>query len=91
MEISMRDAESSTEQLGASPADASLTIMAQAEAPTAPPSANAPPEAAAMCILTAEDATLSFSVAAKDPDGDPLTVAASQPESGRIETGPTAR
>ncbi len=84
----MRDAESGVEQPGAGPADASLTIMAQADAPAAPQTGNTPPEAAPMCILTAEDATLSFSVPAKDPDGDPLTIAASQPQSGRTETGP---
>ena len=50
--------------------------------------ANTPPEAESMCIVTAEDATLSFEVMAKDADGDPLSVSASQPQSGRTEVGP---
>jgi Ca2+-binding RTX toxin-like protein len=87
MEIAMRDAQSAAERLEKSEAEAAPTILAQADAPT-PEAANTPPEAENMCILTAEDATLSFSVVAKDADGDPLTVTASQPESGRTELGP---
>ena len=64
------------------------TVVAQADAPRAPEAANTPPEAESLCIVTAEDATLSFAVVAKDADGDPLTVTASQPESGRTEVGP---
>ena len=84
----MRDAQSAAERLETGEAEAAPTILAQADAPPAPQAANTPPEAENMCILTAEDATLSFSVVAKDADGDPLTVTASQPESGRTEVGP---
>ncbi|MGH6917926.1 MAG: Ig-like domain-containing protein, partial [Geminicoccaceae bacterium] len=84
----MRDAQSAAEQLDGGQADASPTIVAQAAAPPSSEPANTPPEAENMCIVTAEDATLSFSVVAKDADGDPLTVTASQPQSGRIEVGP---
>ena len=76
------------EQLDRGQGEAAPTILAQADAPPAPEPANTPPEAANMCIVTAEDATLSFPVVAKDADGDPLTVAASQPQSGRTEVGP---
>ncbi|HEX5079790.1 MAG TPA: Ig-like domain-containing protein, partial [Geminicoccaceae bacterium] len=86
MEIAMRDAQSAAEESGRDASEAAPSIVAQAD--TAPPPANAPPEAQDMCIVTAEDATLSFPVAAKDADGDPLTVSASQPQGGRIEVGP---
>ena len=84
----MRDAQSAAEQLDRGQGDAAPTIMAQADAPPRAEAANTPPEAESMCIVTAEDATLSFPVVAKDADGDPLTVAASQPQSGRTEVGP---
>jgi Ca2+-binding RTX toxin-like protein len=85
----MRDAQAVAEQLAEDQGgDGSPIILAQAEAPPGTEPANTPPEAANMCIVTAEDATLSFPVAANDPDGDPLTVAASQPQSGRTEVGP---
>jgi Bacterial Ig domain/Domain of unknown function (DUF4114)/RTX calcium-binding nonapeptide repeat (4 copies) len=91
----MQDAPAAAERLNMSESDATGAVVAQADAPStaqdAPPAAepaNTPPEAESMCILTAEDATLSFSVVAKDADGDPLTVSASQPESGRVEVGP---
>jgi Ca2+-binding RTX toxin-like protein len=87
MEIAMRDAQSATEELDDGQGEAA-TIVAQAAAPPAAQPANTPPEAESMCIVTAEDATLSFSVVAKDDDGDPLTVTASQPQSGRTEVEP---
>jgi Ca2+-binding RTX toxin-like protein len=94
MEISMRDAQSAAEQPDKGESDASPTIVAQADTPpdpqASPESANTPPEAENLCIVTAEDATLSFPVVAKDADGDPLTVSASQPQSGRTEVGPEA-
>jgi hypothetical protein len=88
MEIAMRDAQAAAEELDRGLSEAAPTIVAQADAPPPPEAANTPPEAESMCIVTAEDATLSFSVAAKDADGDPLTVSASQPQSGRTEVGP---
>ena len=84
----MWDAQSAAERLEKGEVDAAPAIVAQADAPPASEAANTPPEAESMCILTAEDATLSFSVVAKDANGDPLTVTASQPESGRTEVGP---
>ena len=84
----MLDAEAAAQELEPGQTDASLTILAQADAPPSPQPGNAPPEAADMCIVTAEDASLSFSVIAKDPDGDPLTVVAGQPQSGTTEVGP---
>jgi Bacterial Ig domain/RTX calcium-binding nonapeptide repeat (4 copies) len=83
----MRDAQAAAEQLAKSQSDGSPTIVAQAGAPPSTEPANTPPEAEDICIVTAEDATLSFSVVANDADGDPLTVAASQPQSGRTEVG----
>jgi hypothetical protein len=88
MEISMRDVESAADEPESGQSDDSLAIVAQADAPPSAAPGNAPPETEDMCILTAEDATLSFSVVAKDPDGDPLTVAVSQPQSGSAEAGP---
>jgi hypothetical protein len=88
MEIAMRDAQSAAEQLDRGQGEAAPTIVAQVDAPPAPEAANTPPEAESMCIVTAEDATLSFAVVATDADGDPLTVSASQPQSGRTEVGP---
>jgi Ca2+-binding RTX toxin-like protein len=88
MEITMRDVQSPAEELDRGLSEAAPTIVAQADAPTSPEAANTPPEAESMCIVTAEDATLSFEVMAKDADGDPLTVSASQPQSGRTEVGP---
>jgi Bacterial Ig domain/RTX calcium-binding nonapeptide repeat (4 copies) len=88
MEISMRDAEAAAQDLDMGQTDASLTVLAQADAPPRAQPGNAPPEAADMCIVTAEDASLSFPVIAEDADGDPLTVVASQPQSGRTEVGP---
>src|SRR5919106_118680 len=87
MEIAMRDAQAAAEELDRGQGEAA-TIVAQADAPPAAQAANTPPEAESMCIVTAEDATLSFSVVASDDDGDPLTVTASQPQSGRTEVGP---
>jgi Ca2+-binding RTX toxin-like protein len=87
MEIAMRDAQSATEELDDGQGEAA-TIVAQADATPAAETANTSPEAENICIITAEDATLSFSVVAKDDDGDPLTVTASQPQSGRTEIGP---
>ena len=84
----MRDAQSAAEQLDRGQGEAAPTVVAQADAPPAPEAANTPPEAESMCIVTAEDATLSFAVVATDADGDPLTVSASQPQSGRTEVGP---
>jgi hypothetical protein len=83
----MRDAQAVAEQLAKDQGDGSPIILAQADAPPGTEPANTPPEAANMCIVTAEDATLSFPVAANDPDGDALTVAATQPQSGRTEVG----
>src|SRR5919109_2284018 len=83
----MRDAQAVAEQLAEDQGDGSSIILAQADAPPGTEPANTPPEAANMCIVTAEDATLSFPVAANDPDGDALTVAATQPQSGRTEAG----
>jgi hypothetical protein len=88
MEIEMRDAQSAAEELDNGQSDASPAIVAQADAPPAAEPANTPPEAQNLCIVTAEDATLSFSVVAEDADGDPLSVTASQPQSGRTEVGP---
>jgi Ca2+-binding RTX toxin-like protein len=92
MEIAMQDAQSAAERLDGDD-EAVPMVVAQAETPpdappAAPEAANTAPEAESMCIVTAEDATLSFAVAANDPDGDPLTVAATQPQSGRTEVGP---
>ncbi len=84
----MRDVESAADEPESGRSDDSLTIVAQADAPPSAGTDNVPPEAEDMCILTAEDATLSFSVVAKDPDGDPLTVTVSQPQSGSAEAGP---
>ncbi len=83
----MRDAQSAAEELDRGLGEAAPTIVAQADAPPSG-AANTPPEAESMCIVTAEDATLSFEVMAKDADGDPLSVSASQPQSGRTEVGP---
>ena len=83
----MRDAQSAAEELDRGLGEAAPTIVAQADAPPSG-AANTPPEAESMCIVTAEDATLSFEVVAKDADGDPLSVSASQPQSGRTEVGP---
>ncbi len=98
METSMRDAQSLAERPDSSPIEDPPSQLAQAvvapatePAPTSPEAtapANTPPEAGDLCIVTAEDATLSFSVAAKDPDGDPLTLAVTQPQSGQVEVGP---
>lgn len=84
----MRDAQSAAEQLDRDQADASPMIVAQADSPPGAQPVNTSPEAENICIVTAEDATLSFSVVAEDGDGDPLTVTASQPQSGRTEVGP---
>ena len=83
----MRDAQSAAEEPDRGLSEAAPTVVAQADAPP-PEAANTPPEAESMCIVTAEDATLSFEVVAKDADGDPLTISASQPQSGRTEVGP---
>jgi Ca2+-binding RTX toxin-like protein len=93
MEIAMQDGQSAAAELDQSQGEAVRTLVAQADAPpadatAAPEAANTPPAAENMCIVTAEDATLSFAVAADDADGDPLTVSASQPQSGRTEVGP---
>ena len=84
----MRGAQSLAERLDSSQIEQPSSQLAQAVVPPATEPANAPPEATDLCIVTAEDATLSFSVAAKDADGDPLTVTATQPQSGQVEVGP---
>jgi Ca2+-binding RTX toxin-like protein len=88
MEIAMRDAQSAAEEPDRGLSEAAPTVVAQADAPPPAEAANMPPEAESMCVVTAEDATLSFEVVAKDADGDPLTVSASQPQSGRTDVGP---
>jgi len=77
----MRDQEFPAER--ASQSEESHLRLAQATAETPAQAVATAPEAPDLCIITAEDATLSFSVGAADRDH----VSTTQPQSGQVEVG----